>query len=657
MSNVSIYKDSTDIKGSIATCRNILNYIRDGRWADKVQKARDLYSSDKDAYDQEKRNLPCAIFSGVFSKRSADGILEYSKTIVLDIDKLSQEEINDYKESFKGDGFIYSYFTSPSGFGLKVLVKLKCDQKDHLAAFLALEKHFKQNYAIVIDKSGKDISRLCYVSYDPELYINDEAQPFVFDIEEVSKSINTKRGFDDRPDKFKGHVLSSKADYNFKVCERWTQRTMQYEKGGRNNYIFLLACNANRCGIDQMDAALSIYNSYSDLPLKEIEAAIQSAYRKKSEFNTVDVYDLDKGILPKEEVEMSVCEKNLYDDTIDFLSKGVKASKVCKFIKSYGQSMDMTEEDVMTIFDKAKKKVEDGENPMNGLSAPDALMRAIESYHDNGGVPTGVIEFDEILNGGLMPGLVYGFIGVGGSYKSLFAQCVGSEFASTGGAILYVNSEMSELQLMDRVANKELGVFLQQDLKSKKITIQNALEVVEMLREKIKDKFTVVSGSGYNKKSIINEVNRIEESGCKISLIIIDGLTQMEDTKNDEIKSAIHNSGELKEIAKTTNSAVVALIHTSGNISKHTRDTSKFVRGGSKVTNNLDAMICCSLLIDESSSNMDEGDLMYRQGMFYVRLIDKRGSGLVSSKIIKVNRPLSLEPLSIDPMAMEVKIG
>lgn len=656
---VSLYKSSTDTEGVIINYKKILKGIQEGKWADQVQNLLSLRERSSEDYSKSKKLLPSTTFAGTFSARNMDSLVDYSHMIVLDIDKLSEAQVNHYKMAFTEDQFIHACFISPSRAGIKILVRLESAPEHHLAAFLSLEKYFKETYAIAIDPSGKDISRLCYVSHDHDLYMNMESVPFVFDVSAIE--INTKRGFDDRPDRFKGHVLSKDAKYAFKVCEMWTQRNHQYVDGNRNNYIHVLACNMNRCGVDEKDAELMIYNNYSDLPSKELHTTVHSAYKNESEHNSVDVYEIEKGNIPNDEPdeELSTSEQIVFEDTLELMRAGVKQSRISKLIKFFASGkLEFTEEEISRLMNMAKEKfkTENEADSHQTESATDALMEAVSQYRDSGGVSTLVPEFDETLGGGLMPGLLYGAIGDGGTFKSIFAHCIGSEKAKGDGLILYLNGEMSRLQLLDRVVNKELGKELIYGLKNREITEEELPNIISELKEVLGDNFQIVNNSGWTQDSIVQTVNNIElKFNKKVQLIIVDGLSQMEDAKKDEIKSAIFNSGELKEVAKRTNTSVIVLVHVSGNPPKHHRDTSKLIRGGTKLINNMDAMFCTSLLVDETSSNIENGDILYRTGIFYLRLIDKRGSGLVLNKIIQVHRPLRLEPLPIDPSAMEVK--
>lgn len=660
---ISIYQNSTDTIGVEADHIKVLSGIQSGRWKVMIENLRALLQSgSEEDYSRSKRQLPAATFGGTFAKREASALTRYSGLIILDIDNLNEFEVQEYKNAFKLDTFIYSCFISPSLRGLKILVKLESNQDNHLQAFLALEKHFKDTYAVALDKSGKDLSRLCYVSYDPDIYINEDSEVFSFAPEEFIQ--NTSNQFDKRPDRFKGYILSKDAKYAFGICEKWTQRHHQYEQGNRNNYIHVLACNLNRAGVFVDDTMLMIYNSCSDLDFKEVEQTVNSAYKNNSrEHNSIDIYNTDEKDLPDHHAEtetMSQQEEIIYLDTMAFLESGMKINVISKYIKNFGTTfLGQTEENVKAIMNQAFAAYKaTSEESFTIESADKTLESVLENFKDDTGVSTNVIEFDAILRGGLMPGNLYGAIGDGGSFKSVFAHCVGSTEANVtakNNLVVYLNGEMSELQLMDRVMNKELGIDLQDMLKAKTINKTNIAEYTMRLKEVLGENFQIVSSSGWNSADILKKVKEIEQKlNKKATLLIIDGLTQMEDIKKDEIKSAIHNSGQLKELAKDTNTAVICLVHVSGNPPKHYRDTASLIRGGTKLINNMDAMFCMSRLIDEGASNMENADYIYREGIFYVRFIDKRGTGKVENKIIQVHRPLRLEVLAIDPQMMEV---
>ncbi|QDO95276.1 hypothetical protein FNB79_15285 [Formosa sediminum] len=126
--------------------------------------------------DKSERNklktskLPCVTLSGIFKERNAKGIIEHTGLLQIDID-----DITNYDEVFnqvKQDEYTYVAFKSPSGNGIKVIVKINKSEETHLEQFYAFEKYYKEEYNITIDKACKDISRCMLLSYDENLFCN-----------------------------------------------------------------------------------------------------------------------------------------------------------------------------------------------------------------------------------------------------------------------------------------------------------------------------------------------------------------------------------------------------------------------------------------------------------------------------------------------------
>ena len=111
---------------------------------------------------------------------------QYNGIIVLDIDKLKKEKLQQCKTKIRMDDFVFASFVSPSGNGLKIFVKVSSDKEQHKETFLELQRYFEDLLSVEIDKSGKDITRLCFFSSDPELYLNENAETFYSNAEKGS---------------------------------------------------------------------------------------------------------------------------------------------------------------------------------------------------------------------------------------------------------------------------------------------------------------------------------------------------------------------------------------------------------------------------------------------------------------------------------------
>ncbi|MFN3194530.1 MAG: BT4734/BF3469 family protein [Chlorobiota bacterium] len=115
------------------------------------------------------KNLDYYTFSGVFRTRRKEDLEFYSGLICLDIDKIDNPE-NLKKKIIELSIPLIAIFTSPSGNGLKVLLRSSLEIDKHLDYFHYFEKLFKNELGVRIDPSCKDIARACFTSYDPNLY-------------------------------------------------------------------------------------------------------------------------------------------------------------------------------------------------------------------------------------------------------------------------------------------------------------------------------------------------------------------------------------------------------------------------------------------------------------------------------------------------------
>jgi len=153
-----------------------LDSIRNGANKEKVTAARFYYNKDNYKYQQLKKRLPAVTFSGRYnSKRTSEYLIDYTSFLILDIDKINDTELLEkQKENLFAEVFVVSVWVSPSGVGLKVLVKIDCPIEYHSVAFYSLVNYFKKKYEIFIDPSGSDVSRLCFSSYDENLLLKAE---------------------------------------------------------------------------------------------------------------------------------------------------------------------------------------------------------------------------------------------------------------------------------------------------------------------------------------------------------------------------------------------------------------------------------------------------------------------------------------------------
>jgi len=246
----------------------VLDRIRIGKNKELISSIRK--ESDKTARNELKKNLPAICFSGTFSKRSDDAIIEHSGLICLDFDgyesvDLMQEE----KSRLTQDKHVMSVFISPSGNGLKVIVKIPPTPEDHKRYFDALGEHFGSDK---FDISTKNVSRVCYESYDKDIYINLDSEVW-----------DTMADYEYRPvDKVKDRPTIPITDDNkvIEILVKWWTKKYPMVEGQRNNNAFILAAALNEYGISKSLAEFVLMNyAGNGFTQSEIKTTIDSAYR------------------------------------------------------------------------------------------------------------------------------------------------------------------------------------------------------------------------------------------------------------------------------------------------------------------------------------------------------------------------------------------
>ncbi len=126
---------------------------------------------DKAERDKLKKSAPLVTVSGSFSARKDDAIRAHSGFIAIDIDNIDNPE--DTKKLVQGDSYVYAAFTSISGHGLCLIMKI--DGTRHLDAFNGIASYLYHTYQLIVDQSGKNVSRARFISYDPWIHINTKA--------------------------------------------------------------------------------------------------------------------------------------------------------------------------------------------------------------------------------------------------------------------------------------------------------------------------------------------------------------------------------------------------------------------------------------------------------------------------------------------------
>ena len=271
LQQVSLYLDFKNNLGD-KKLLEILQEIKSEKYQSDINSIRyAIHKGDTKTADSIKSRLLAFTTSGTFgTSRTKVNIKSYSQIIGLDFDHVPLEELATLIAIINQCQYTWASFISPSGEGIKVFIKVNSNAAQHATAYNQVANYYKDISGYDFDPKCKDITRLCFVSSDADLYLNEKAIVFELkeEIEPVQQIVK------------KENVQSHSTDDLLDKCLSFTEQKEKYQNGNRNNFIHLYASNANRFGINETDTLEYCITNF-DLEEREIKNAVNSAYKNQ----------------------------------------------------------------------------------------------------------------------------------------------------------------------------------------------------------------------------------------------------------------------------------------------------------------------------------------------------------------------------------------
>lgn len=365
---VSIFKHAKDPNSERnLSVESFFDGIKNGQWQDEILD----YRTGK----RKKETLHAVTASGVFKERKATSLLKHSGLICIDVD--SKDQICEIDiETLKSDQFVYCVHRSAGGFGFAVYVKI--DSERHLDAFLGLEEYFFVNYSIVVDKSCKDVSRLRFISYDPELLINEKSKvfkkylkkkeverknykPFVVksDFDDMVNQASSMNLFDDYSDYIKlAFALASEfgangENYFHSLC----RASSKYDEVKATKH-YQKACARKETGV----SIATVYWKFKDAGIsltsektETIKSVIKLSENPKETLKELGIEDNDNII---ENLKQGAKEKTELDEIIDLIKlQKIKFNEITRNFEMKG--VEMTDRHLAQFYSLVWHKIDE----------------------------------------------------------------------------------------------------------------------------------------------------------------------------------------------------------------------------------------------------------------------------------------------------------
>jgi hypothetical protein len=267
---VSIFKNIKSIAPVKDTSvLKVLESIRSSEYKNRIGSIR--VETDKAKRNELKSKMPYVTFCGTFTSRSNSNLKSHSGLACLDFDDVVN--LDDLRKVINEDSFTFASFVSPSGDGLKVLVKIPQidNNNDYQDYYVELIKHYSKYHDL--DEGTKDLARACYLSFDEDVFISSDSELF------------TDKFYRPLPvEKKVINIPLTDIDEVSQRLDKWF--TKRWGNSNRNNNLHAYARQMNAFGVDKSTCETYLFRYDIGGKQNEIQKLIDSAYKYESEFNT-----------------------------------------------------------------------------------------------------------------------------------------------------------------------------------------------------------------------------------------------------------------------------------------------------------------------------------------------------------------------------------
>jgi putative DNA primase/helicase len=176
LANTSFFASATStVVDRMWSLRDVLHMIRDGDWREEVAAVRAATAAgNKERVTFLKQRLPAFTASASLRTRARDAgdrVINHTGWLQADFDAKDNPGMvqSEARAALVGDPHCGAVFVGPSGNGIKALVRVDGDR--HADSVDAAIAYFSERHGLVMDKACRDVERLCFVSWDPEIFI------------------------------------------------------------------------------------------------------------------------------------------------------------------------------------------------------------------------------------------------------------------------------------------------------------------------------------------------------------------------------------------------------------------------------------------------------------------------------------------------------
>ena len=313
---INYFRGYTDSEPKGTTLSEVVRLIADDASVrDLTEKHRYFLSvGDAKRARQCKHLLPCfAVAVRLSGGKQQCHIVEYTGLSIVDLDHVAPNDMPRVLTLIKQDPHTLLAYTTVSGSGIRVIVRYSLDENPdakgafsssfsssssssfssaspsssssslssslYKVSFLTINRYYQQLTGLEPDLQCKNVTRLSGIAYDPAVYYNPEAEPFVIE-PEVRKPVGRPRGGKSEEVRVNSCVAA--------IAEELERRGVRYVPGEHNRYISQACYLMNRYGVSEGDCAAWALERFADYAEQhDLPSIVRSCYQQTSEHGTL----------------------------------------------------------------------------------------------------------------------------------------------------------------------------------------------------------------------------------------------------------------------------------------------------------------------------------------------------------------------------------
>lgn len=283
----SFYENVKCRQNRVVRFAEFVTAIRNGCWRTQVEEYRRLKEQDRSTEAEcIKKGMPGVVVAGVCDGgHSKANFRQFSGLLMIDIDH-HEGDIGELKRQAQSLPWVKAVWTTISGRGIKVVIRVNTDTKEEYEkqAYPVVARAVSRLLEVPVDMQCRDLSRMCYASFDPEVYWTDDCQPFPWREELAAEEASAESTETSMESGKNEDSEGAEAPQGLVACflERFIERH-PFVRYHRHDFLLKLGRAARRAGMNEHEFRVLVNLAVSrlempDLTEPEIRRDLTDAY-------------------------------------------------------------------------------------------------------------------------------------------------------------------------------------------------------------------------------------------------------------------------------------------------------------------------------------------------------------------------------------------